>query len=207
MSREKLLTALTCGNCGSDLEGGGSALVYVCRNCKRAVFMKAPDKPYALRFLKPVLDRKSPLLYAPFWRCTGKLKLRAEDPRRLKPYAKVKPLGPLYFPAFWNMRLAYFDNLTLRYAQMDAGTFVFDDAADSRLMDGIRDPLVIPEMARLTWLAYLDRYSDVTGVTADFEAQRPVYTAVPFFKDGDSFVDGLCGVRLPSGFFSEADGR
>jgi hypothetical protein len=105
------------------------------------------------------------------------------------------------------MRLAYFDNLTLRYAQMDAGTFVFDDAADSRLMDGIRDPLVIPEMARLTWLAYLDRYSDVTGVTADFEAQRPVYTAVPFFKDGDSFVDGLCGVRLPSGFFSEADGR
>ena len=93
----------------------------------------------------------------------------------------------------------------MRRWRLDA--LVFDDAADSRLVDGIRDPSVIPEMARLTWLAYLDRFSDVTGVSADFEAQRPVYAAVPFFKDGDSFVDGLCGVRLPAIFLTEADGR
>lgn len=207
MSADRLLSALTCGNCGADLEGGGGALVFVCRTCGTAVFMREPGKAYALKYLKPVIEGKGAVLYAPFWRCTGKLKLKAVDTRKLKPYAKVKPLGALYFPAFWNLRMSYFDNLTLRYSQLEAGAQVLEDRKDGALVDGIRDPGVIPDMARLTWLAYLDRYSDVTGVTAAFELRSLIYTAVPFYRKGESFVDGLCGVKLPAGFFTRAAGR
>ncbi len=202
-----LLTALTCSNCGSDLAGGGSALVYVCRNCLRAKFMKKPDAVYAFRYVKPVLDLHGPLVYAPFWRCTGKLKLKADDPRKMKHYSTLKPLGALYFPAFWNIRLSYFENLTLRYALMESGSIGFGEAIDAPLLDGIRDPAVIPEMARLTWLGYLDRRSDVTGVDAGFEAQSLAYCAIPFYREGDSYVDGVCGVRLPGVFFSEGGER
>ncbi len=199
-----LLSALTCSNCGSDLEGRGSALVYVCRGCLRAKFMKKPDAVYAFRYVKPVLDLKGPVVYAPFWRCTGKLRLKADDPRKIRPYATLKPLGALYFPAFWSMRLSYFENLTIRYALLAPGTLGFGDALDAPLLDGIRDPSVVTEMARLTWLAYLDRRSDVTGVDAGFEPQSLAYCAVPFYREGDSYVDGVCGVRLPGAFFSEA---
>ncbi len=198
-----LLSSLTCSNCGTDLDGGGSALVYVCRNCLRAKYMKRPEPVYAFRYVEPVLDLKGPVAYAPFWRCTGKLKLKADEPKKLRSYRTMKPLGALFFPAFWNIRLSYFDNLTLRYALLEAGTIRFGDSLDAPLLDGIRDPAVVSEMARLTWLAYLDRRSDVTGVDAGFDLQSLAYCAVPFYREGDSYVDGVCGVRLPGVFFSE----
>jgi hypothetical protein len=62
----------------------------------------------------------------------------------------------------------------------------------------MRDPSILPEMAALTWLAYLDRRADVTGVSAVFHPESLLYVGVPFFRTGASLVDGLCGVRLPA---------
>lgn len=200
MSREPELVPLACKGCGQELAGGPHAMVFVCMDCKEAVYMGDPGRGYRLAFVRAGLSFSGPRVYAPFWRLTGRVTLVVDDERKRRAYQNVKPLGPLYFPAFWSPQAAYFDNLTLRYAGVQE-RMEFEEIREP-ILDGVRDPETLPEMARLTWLGYLDRFSDVTGQEIEYQIESVAYAALPFFRQGEAFCDGILGIQLPRGFFS-----
>ena len=195
-----LLLPLTCKSCGRDLAGGGGALVYACLECGEATHMSDPDKAYPLVYVRPSPSFSGQPVYAPFWRLTGRVSLTVESDPKRSVYHRLKPLGPLYFPAFWSPQAAYHDNLTVRLAL--AQDRIELERRSDPLLDGIRDPSVLSAMARLTWLGYLDRFSDVTGVELDYQAESVTYCAMPYFRQGGFFFDGVLGVQVPPKLFA-----
>lgn len=159
--------------------------------------MEAPDRIYPAGWLHPRIGGAGRPVGAPFWMVTGALKVSCGDSRKEAAYSRVRRLGPLFFPAFWTLRLSYYDDLTRRFALLEPAQLAFGEPFQGPLLDGVRDPGLLPEMARLAWLAHLDRAADVTGVVASFEAERIAYAVVPFFEEGDHLVDGILGIALP----------
>ena len=194
-----LMIPLICMGCGEPLDGSGESLVFVCRACRTARHMSAPDRVYPLAYVKSRIVIAGERLYAPFWRLAGHAQWSVLEPAKQRAYAHAKPLGDLYFPAFWSPRVAYYDNLTQSLA-LSKEPIEFEERDDA-IVDGYRDPAALPEMARLTWLAYFDRIADVTGVKLVFTPEEITYAALPFFRTGEGFVDGVMGVQLPAAFF------
>lgn len=198
-SRSPTLLPLLCRGCGQELAGGPLALIYLCPVCREATHMAEPGRSYRLLYARAGPSFSGPRIYAPFWRITGHVTLTVDDERRRRAYQNVKPLGPLFFPAFWNPKAAYFDNLTLRYAAVQEIDF---EERQEAVLDGVRDPRTLPEMARLTWLGYLDRFADVSGQEIDYQVESVAYAALPFFRHREGFCDGVLGIQLPGGYFS-----
>ncbi len=195
-----LLVPLCCPKCGSDLDGGPHALIFLCLPCGLAIHASDPRRPYPLSFAAPLLRQAAPDLYAPFWKVDGTFSWTTSDKQKERVYANQRPLGALFVPAFWSPKAAYYDNLTLRYA-LQGGPQRLDGAAGP-VLDGARPPEVLGELARLTWLAYLDRAADVTGVDGRFQVDALAYAAIPFYRDGSRFLDGILGVPVPEAYFS-----
>jgi hypothetical protein len=196
---QPLMIPLICKGCGDPLDGSGDALVFVCRACRTARHMADPENAYKLAYVKSRVEMAGERLYAPFWRMAGMVHWSTLEAAKQRVYSNAKPLGHLYFPAFWSPRVSYYDNLTQSLA-LSKEPILFEDRSDI-IVDGYRNPAALGEMARLTWLAYLDRIADVTGVDLTFTVEEIIYAALPFFKAGDRYVDGVQGVQLPAAFF------
>lgn len=200
MTERGLLLPLICNGCGRELAGGPNALVYVCLECGEATHMGDPGVVYRVVHVRAGPAFSGPRVYAPFWRLAGRVTLLVDDEKKRRVYQNVKPLGPLFFPAFWSPKAAYVDDLTLRYA--GAQDRIELQESQEPVLDGVRDPRTLPEMARLTWLAYLDRFADVSGLEVEFQVESVTYAAVPFFTAQGGFRDGVLGIQLPAGYFS-----
>jgi hypothetical protein len=161
--------------------------------------MERPEQVYPLVYLAA---RPGPTsrLYAPFWRLEGRARWRVDDSTKDRAYQNLRRLGPLYFPAFWTPRVGHDENLTFRYGLLDSRPPEDPDARGD-VLPGVLDPETLPEMARLTWLAHLDRVADVTGVQLEFSPGSVVYAAVPFLRSGASWEDGVLGLRFPDAYF------
>jgi len=164
--------------------------------------MERPERLYPFVYLS-ARESGGQTLHAPFWRVTGAATWRTDDPEKARLYRTLKPLGPLYFPAFLTPRSVHDDNLTMRYALLDSPPPEEPDVA-APLLPGIVDPGPLPEMARLTWLAYLDRVADVTGVALEFAPSEVAYAAVPFVARPGAWEDGVLGLRFPDAFFGRS---
>lgn len=199
MAGGAVLLPLLCASCGQELEGHAQSLVFVCRSCRSAVHMAEPGKSYRLVYVRPRVEFEGERVYAPFWRLEGRVRWTTDDARKERAYGSLKPLGPLFFPAFWSPRVAYHDDLTLRYA-LDERGLETEDRSDA-LLDGVRPASSLAELARYTWLSYLDRAADVTGVTVEFTPGALEYAAVPFFAQGDKLVEGVQAMVFPSALF------
>lgn len=197
-----LLHPLSCPKCGRDAEGSGASQIYLCPPCGTARHMARPGEPYPFRYLRAAQPGR-PELYAPFWRLEGTASLRSEDPGKALAYRNMRPLGPLFFPAFWTLKAMHHENLTQRYALMESPPGP-DPEASGPVLPGVVDPAHLPAMARLTWLAYLDRVSDVTGVDVVYLPRAISYAAVPFFRAGGGWQDGLLGLPFPGAYFAAA---
>jgi len=167
--------------------------------------MEDPGRVYAAGWLSPRVGAAGEPIGAPFWMVTGALRIRCPDARKEAAISRVRRLGPLFFPAFWTLRLSYYDDLTRRYALADPSLLSFQEPFEGPLLDGVRDPAPLSEMARLAWLAHVDRAADVTGVEASFEVERVAYAVVPFFQEGDRLVDGILGVAVPRVLMAQVD--
>jgi len=197
-----LLLPLVCPGCGRDAQGSGASKVYVCPSCRTARFMDRPERTYPVVYLAGK-EAEARRLYAPFWRVTGTASWRIGDPGKARAYGNARPLGALHFPAFWTARSSHDENLTLRYALLDVPPSE-DEAAAAPLLPGILDPEHLTEMARLTWLMYLDRVADVTGADLQFLSRDVAYVAVPFSARGQIWEDGVLGLRFPQSFFGRS---
>lgn len=195
-----LLQPLVCPRCSGPLGGGPRALVFLCPQCAVATHASDLKKAYPLRYAAPVLYRAAPDLFAPFWRVEGDFSWSTRDTQKRRVYGNQRPLGALFFPAFWSPKVAYCDNLTLRYAQ--EGVQMRLEVGSAQVLDGLRDPQVLGELARLAWLAYMDRVADVTGVEGRFEVREITYAALPFYKDTGRYLDGILGVPVPEAYFA-----
>jgi|GEM_PF-815229 len=193
-----LLLPLKCPDCGAELEGGASASIYLCRNCLYAVYMKQPNERYPLIFLKARVKASGAKLYVPFWRVKGRFKISSLDKKQSRAYAHAVPLGDLFYRAFWSPKANYFQNLTLEYSM--GGKLLEEEGGSEPFVDGIRDPSPLGEVGRLTWLAYLDRKSDITGVESSFEIQSVAYVGIPFFREREGWMEGISGAMLPIGY-------
>jgi hypothetical protein len=193
------LLRLNCPECGRPREGGPEALVYLCRNCRRATVMGPDPKDYPLLYAEAKAEFPGRRVYVPFWLLDGEASWESLDPRKARVFANARRLGALAFPAFWSPRAAYHDNLTLRYA-LEPEPFRFEPC-DAPVLDGVRAPEVLPELARLTWLGYLDRLADVTGLELRFRPSGLRYVAVPFFEADDKLLDGILGIVFPLAMF------
>jgi len=160
--------------------------------------MQAGPKIYPMVGVRPRIDLKGEVVLAPFWRARGRASWRCLDQAKIRAYGNARPLGPLLFSAFWSPKAVYYDNLTIRYALEPFAA----DAANltGTILDGTRDPGAVAELARLTWLAYLDRVADVTGVELAYSLEKLDYVAIPFFKEGEFVVEGVLGLKLPGAF-------
>lgn len=197
-----LLIPLTCPRCGSDLAGGAGARIFLCTKCLRAQFMERPEVSYPVVFIQPVLAQGESLLYVPFWRVSGKASLNCPDHKKAERYKSVKALGPLMVPAYWSPRADYYEDFALRYAR-EPDKLIPGPEAGGTILDGVRAPATLPEIARLTWLAYLDRFADVTGVRLTFKVESTAYACVPFFREGRGYVEGIFGTSIPGSFLVE----
>ena len=199
MSGGPLLVPLLCPRCGGGLDGGSGARVFLCQACAIATFEADPVQVFPLQYVAVAAGSGRPDLFAPFWRVQGDFAWRTEDRQKQRIYGNLRPLGPLFFPAFWSPKAAYHDDLTLRYA-MRPELLTLGPGQDP-LLDGMRAPKALGELARLAWLAYLDRSADITGVEGTFVINELIYAAVPFFRKGDHFEDGVLGCSVPASFF------
>lgn len=161
--------------------------------------MDRPEPTYPFVYLATRGVGERPL-YAPFWRVKGEVFWKTDQVEKARGYGRAKPLGALFFPAFWTPRTGHDENLTLRYGLLDAAPREAPEA-EGPLLPGILDPGHLPEMARLTWMAYLDRLADVTGVEVTFRPDVVTYVAVPFLARGAFWEDGVLGLRFPSTYF------
>ncbi len=196
-----LVIPLVCPRCGGDLQAPGSSRVGVCLNCKIATFMGEPHKGYHLFFIEALVKKpSSDLIYAPFWVVKGAVALKCDDEKKERIYQNARPLGPLYFPAFWTPKAANYENLTVRYA-LAPESLAVDKDASGEILAGVLDPGCLPGMAGLCYLAYLDRLADVTGVEASYHVEQVAYAAVPFLKAGKGWTDGVLGIAFPGSYF------
>lgn len=195
-----LLVPLSCPRCGGELDGGSGARVFLCRTCAVATFEADPAEVYPLRYVAAAAGLGRPDLFAPFWRVAGQFAWQTGDRQKQRVYERLAPLGPLLFPAFWSPKAAYYDDLTLRYARRPE--LLTLGSGKDPVLDGMRAPKALGELARLAWLAYLDRFADITGTEGTFEIKELIYAAVPFFRRGDHFEDGILGCSVPTSFFS-----
>ena len=189
-----------CPRCGNDLEGGDGARIFLCRPCGLAMYGADPAQVYPLRYVAAAAGGGPPDLFAPFWRVAGEFSWQTEDKRKRRTYQNLQPLGALLFPAFWNPRASYYDDLTLRYARRS--DLLALRLGNEPLLDGMRHPKALGELARLAWLAYFDKSADVTGVEGHFEIEELTYVGVPFFRREDQFEDGVLGCKVPFTYFS-----
>lgn len=197
-----LLLSLRCPRCGNDMEGAGASRVYTCSPCGVARFMERPETLYPYVVLRPSREGVE-LLWAPFWRVEGDVQWQGASGEKTRFFANAKPLKALYFPAFSTLKLGQHENLTQRYALWE-DPFVEEPRRELNLLPGLLDPLALPEMARLTWLAYLDRIADVTGLELLFSANRVSYAAVPFLRKGLGWEDGQIGIPYPDSYFTSS---
>ncbi len=197
----ELLRLLACPRCQGELDGEGSSRVYTCAACRTARFMPAPEKAFPLVYLEAAVPSEGRrTLYAPFWRLEGRASWRCEEGSKAGAYRAMTPLGSLYFPAFWNPKAPYHENLTQAYALLPEPPREAEAGAGP-ILPGVVDPANLARMACLTWLGYLDRVQDVTGVELRFEASSVAYAAVPFFRGPKLWVDGVLGHTFPDAYF------
>jgi hypothetical protein len=194
-----LLRPLVCPRCGAPLEGGPRARIFLCRPCQLATYGADPAQAVPLRYVGAVKEFGAPDLHAPFWRVEGEFRWQVEDASKARVYAKLVPLGPLFFPAFTSPKTAYCDDITLRYARRPE--LLVPRPGDAPLLDGGRNPAVLGELSRLAWLAYLDRVADVTGVEGRFDVRALTYVGVPFCRRENHFVDAVLGIQVPEVYF------
>lgn len=199
MTAGGVLLRVSCPACGKPREGGPEALVYICRTCRKATVMGSAPADYPLVYAAPRSEIQGRRFYVPFWLVEGDAVWRCDDPVKDRAYARARRLGALAIPAFWSPLASYHDNLTLRYA-MEAEPLRFEERKDP-VLDGVRSPEILPELARLTWLGYLDRFADVTGVEVEFRTGAVHYAALPFFDTGEKALDGILGIAFPSAMF------
>lgn len=196
---ENLLMPVSCPACSDRLRLEGEDRIALCLACRKAYYLDRNLRSYDLEYLVPRVPASPDRVYAPFWKVEGAYSFTG-TPRQQRRFAGVKPLGALYFPAFWMPRFRYFDDFTLRYALLEAPIPV--EAGQDPVPGGVRDPDILGEMARLTVLGHLDRIEDVGGVKLDYAVRRVSLAAVPFFRQGDSWVDGICGIKVPLHLFA-----
>lgn len=195
-----LLLPLKCSNCGAELEGGAGASIYICRKCRYALYMKRPNEKYRLVYLKAKIKASGDKLYAPFWGVKGKFTISSLDKKQRLAYKNAAPLRDLFFPAFWSPRSSYFQNATWEYSTSGKKLEEEEEVGSEPIVSGIRDPRLLGEVGRLTWLAYLDRKSDITGVESSFVIESVVYVGLPFFRNSEGWIDGISGAGLPAGY-------
>ncbi len=200
MTGHALLLPLLCKRCGHELEGGAQALVFLCRSCGLAVSMGQPDRQVPLVYVRARVEAGGTRVYAPFWRLSGKASWSGARSQQDRVYSSLRPLGDLFFPAFWSPRAAYHEDITLRYALDEAG--LETEERTDPILDGVRPAASLGELARVTWLSYLDRFADVTGVSLEFTPAGLQYAAVPFFIQGDRIVEGVQGTSFPGVLFA-----
>ena len=181
------------------MEGGDRARVFLCRPCEVASYGADPARIYPFRYVAPSPDAGAPDLYAPFWRVEGDFFWRTDDPSKARVFHHLSPLGPLFFLALTSAKTAYCDDITIRYAREPGLLKLCPGTAP--VLDGRRNPEVLGELSRLTWLAYLDRVADVTGLESRFEVKGLTYSAVPFCRTAGEFVDAVLGIRVPEVYF------
>jgi hypothetical protein len=196
---EKLLVSVTCPRCAGDLTLNREDRIALCHPCCMAYFLDRAFRSYDLEYLAPLIPANAERIYVPFWKVEGYYSIAA-DSKRQRQYGHMKVLGPLFYPAFWMPRFQYFDDFTQRYALLDAPLEV--EKRRDPVPGGVRNPEILPEMARLTVLAHLDRAVDVTGVDVSYEVLRISLAGVPFLRQADSWLDGICGIKVPLHLFS-----
>jgi hypothetical protein len=149
---------------------------------------------YPLGVIEPAIRLVGHPRFLPFWKLDAAWVLRAgEDQTRS--YRHFPTGGSLLFPAFWRPRFSYHADLTWRFLML--GAPVPCGPPKDPFLGGIRSPEVIPEMARLALLSYLDRISDVGGVELDLTVRALHYVGVPFWRDLEGWTDGVFGLRFP----------
>jgi hypothetical protein len=96
---------------------------------------------------------------------------------------------------------SYHSDLTLRLLTLQQQPLCV--AGEDPMPGGVRSPEVIPPMARLLVLSYLDRIADVEGVDLEMSVQTLEYVGYPFWKDPEGWTDGICGLKFPPSLFSK----
>lgn len=190
----RALIPLVCATCGGDLLADPGDRVAVCPPCRTAYFPAEGMAAYPLRFIRPALRGTEPVRYLPFWKLEAEWVIRA-DAGRSRQYLRIPSEGPLYFPAFWHPRFGYSGDITWAYLTFP-GVPDFEGEGDS-LRGGVRSPQILPDMGRLFILSCMDRIADISGVEVDLRPRSLEYVGVPFIRNGDGWIDGLCGLRFP----------
>lgn len=194
-----LLVAMVCPLCGKELDAGPGDRLGLCIPCQAAHFIGHAGGGYPLRYLVPAFESAGQRRFLPFWKFSGSWDIRAQ-PAKKRLYARFPPRGDLFFPAFWRPALSYSADLTWRLFALPQRPSL--RPGEDSVPGGVRSPEVIPEMARLSLLSYLDRIADVEGVELDVSESSLEYIGYPFWGDCGGWTDGLLGVRFPPTLFA-----
>jgi hypothetical protein len=189
-----LLVPLACPFCGADLASGPGDRIGLCLPCGKAFVLGSEMRHYPVGVVEPALRMAGRPRLLPFWKMNATWAIRIEE-SRARYYDSFPDRGSLLFPAFWSPRLAYHGDLTWRFLTQSRPLEM--TPPEGPFLGGVRSPGVIPEMGRLAVLSYLDRIADVGNVVLELTVQGIEYVGIPFWRDGDGWVDGIFGLRFP----------
>jgi len=193
-----VLVPVLCPACGRELSVDRGDRIALCLTCRKATFLSRDLPTYDLSYVVPPSGSRKADRYVPFWRVEGEATILADE-KKARLYAGIKRLGDLYYPAFWLPRIQHFQDFTMRYALLDGP--LETEPREDPVPGGIRSPEMLRAMARLTWLTHLDRVEDVSGVDVRYEVKRITLAAVPFFRESNAWLDGICLSKLPPNLF------
>ncbi len=196
MSGERLFISLVCPECSAELKGGAPARVFLCMACAKAFVMDRFPESMRLIVLKPKIAPQAKIFHVPFFKIDGRFRFSAPDEHKVRAWSNMNPLRVIYYPAFPNLRNLYSEDLTFRYAMGLDGVETDDERKDISFVDGTRAPGNFDTIARLVWLAHLDRVADVTGAEAEFTVSGVDYCLVPFERAEDGLKELMLGLTL-----------
>lgn len=221
----KGVVALVCSNCGTELDGLNSDVVFFCNSCHHAYECSAKGlKQYPVKYMTPGDDAPKPDLYIPFWELDISIDVnptldaspkhgfgRAERARKLKRLNGltekiVNGWKKAFVPAARLVRPSYYgDPGFLHSTNQKISAAIRPErpyrdlklfGASRRLVDAVRYP-------KLYALLFIDRAVDVTNLDLEVRFHAAQIVGIPFARAGDRAIDCITIKDYPNILFND----
>jgi len=181
------IISLRCPQCGGDLKGLDSDVLFFCSDCRLA-YEPVEDHfvPHTIAAVKPRIQNESGKpFWAPFWffKFGAKIDAIPKEMRRAEEVIGKHPY--VWVSAFRMWRPAYFGNPGYLYTSSSISPDIVEKHDPPAVIGCARNKERAAEFVRPFLLSVIDRSIDVAAIDISCEIKSAELLAVPFYLNPD----------------------
>jgi len=184
---------LKCPACQQNLSGDSHTMIFFCLPCYRAYEIhQASVNQYSLEFIKPLIEKESPLYYFPFWRIQSRIQTGNPSPEH-----QLSNSRSFTIPAFFIKNIRVLGDIGYVYFYKNP-TFIQDSAQEYPLIQAER-PLVVAR--EFPYLYLIKSYSDsgkTAGPQLSVSHESISVQLIPFYLIDNAYYDSLLLFKYPA---------